>query len=146
MYMQMLDESFKGAIQNGTINGGYSKNSKMSYVDYRDVAEAAAIAMTGTELSYGTFELCSAGMYSGMELAELIGKALGKAVVAKDTPTDEWAQRVKIPPGVMRDGILAMTKEYDCYGFSGGNSLVLKTILKREPKSVGQYITELSAK
>ncbi len=118
----------------------------MCYVDYRDVAEAAALAMTGTELSYGTFELCSPGMYSRVDLAAIISKAVGKKVTAEEIPTKQWAQQVTIPPGEMREGIIAMTKEYDQFGFSGGNSLILKTILKREPKTVSQFINELAGR
>jgi uncharacterized protein YbjT (DUF2867 family) len=146
MYMQMLAESLQSAQDSGKITGAYSKDSKMSYVDYHDVAEAAALAMTGTELSYGTFELCSPGMYSRVDLAAIISKAIGKNVVAEDIPTEQWAQQVKIPPGEMREGIITMTKEYDRYGLSGGNSLMLKTILKREPKTVTQFINELAAR
>lgn len=146
MFMQMLAELLKTAQDSGKITGGYSKDSKMSYVDYRDVAEAAAMAMTGTELSYGTFELCSTGMYSRVDLAAIISEAIGKKVVAEDIPTEQWAQQVKIPPGEMREGIITMTKEYDQFGFSGGNSLVLKTILKREPKTVAQFMNELSGR
>lgn len=146
MYMQMLAGSLQSAQDSGKITGTYSKNSKMCYVDYQDVAEAAALAMTGTELSYGTFELCSPGMYSRVDLAAIISKAIGKNVVAEDIPTEQWAQQVKIPPGEMREGIITMTKEYDHYGFSGGNSLMLKTILKREPKSVTQFMNELAGR
>jgi len=146
MYMQMLAGSLQSAQDSGKITGAYSKDSKMSYVDYHDVAEAAALAMTGKELSYGTFELCSPGMYSRVDLAAIISEAIGKNVVAEDIPTEQWAQQVKIPPGEMREGIIAMTKEYDRYGLSGGNSLMLKTILKREPKTVTQFINELAAR
>lgn len=146
MYMQMLAGSLQSAQDSGKITGAYSKDSKMSYVDYHDVAEAAALAMTGKELSYGTFELCSPGMYSRVDLAAIISEAIGKKVVAEDLPTEQWAQQVKIPPGEMREGIITMTKEYDRYGFSGGNSLMLKTILKREPKTVTQFINELAAR
>ena len=146
MYMQMLAGSLQSAQDSGRITGAYSRNSKMSYVDYHDVAEAAALAMTRTELSYGTFELCSPGMYSRVDLAAIISKAIGKNVVAEDLPTEQWAQQVKIPPGEMREGIITMTKEYDRYGLSGGNSLMLKTILKREPKTVTQFINELAAR
>src|ERR1700736_4988641 len=43
----------------------YSLSAKFCSVDYRDVAEVAARAMTGgdaSELSYGTFELSAPGM------------------------------------------------------------------------------------
>jgi uncharacterized protein YbjT (DUF2867 family) len=143
MYMQMLAGSWEMAKKQGQIIMPYSKLSKMSYVDYRDVAEVAALAMTGTELSYGTFELCSPGMYNRLDLAALISDALGETVEAGEISPDKWAQQVQIPPGPLRDGLIAMNKEYDHYGFSGGNALVLKAILGREPRTVKQFIQEL---
>jgi uncharacterized protein YbjT (DUF2867 family) len=143
MYMQMLAGSWEMAKEQGQIIMPYSKLSKMSYVDYRDVAEVAALAMTGTELSYGTFELCSPGMYNRLDLAALIGDALGQNVEAGEISPEKWAQQVQIPAGPLRDGLTAMNKEYDRYGFSGGNALVLKAILGREPRTVKQFIQEL---
>jgi uncharacterized protein YbjT (DUF2867 family) len=143
MYMQMLSDAWKSAKELGQIIMPYSKLSKMSYVDYRDVAEAAALAMTNTELSYGTFELCSRGTYNRVDLAELMSAALGKNVEASEIPTDQWAKQVQIPAGELRDGLIAMNKEYNQYGFSGGNALVLKTILGREPRTVHQFIEGL---
>jgi len=122
----------------------YSKDSKMAYVDYRDVAEAAALAMTDKRLSYCTFELASPGMFSRVDLAELMSKKLGKMVIAKDLPVDEWAKHVNIPPGKLREGLIEMNKEYDQYGFSGRNSLVLETILGRPARTVPQFINELN--
>jgi len=143
MYMQMLSGSWEMAKEQGQIIMPYSKLSKMSYVDYRDVAEVAALAMTGTELSYGTFELCSPGMYNRLDLAALMSDALGQNVEAGEISPDKWGQQVQIPAGPLRDGLIAMNKEYDRYGFSGGNALVLKAILSREPRTLIQYIQEL---
>ena len=143
MYMQMLQQSWQAAKQSGEIVMPYSKDSKMAYVDYRDVAEAAALAMTDKRLSYGTFELASPGMFSRVDLAELMSKKLGKMIVANDVPVDEWAKRVQIPPGELREGLITMNKEYDRYGFSGGNSLVLDTILGHPARTVPQFIDEL---
>ncbi len=115
----------------------------MSYVDYRDVAEAAALAMTDIAFSYGTFELCSPGMYSRVDLALLMSEAIGKTIEAGEIHTEQWANTVKLPPGELLDGLIAMNKDYDRYGFSGGNALVLKAILGREPRTISQFITKL---
>jgi len=144
MYMQMLQQSWHAAKQSGEIIMPYSKDSKMAYVDYRDVAEAAALAMTDRRLSYGTFELASPGMFSRVDLAGLMGTKLGKMIIAKDLPVDGWAKQINIPPGELREGLVAMNKEYDQYGFSGGNSLVLETILSRPAHTVPQFIEELT--
>ena len=143
MYMQMLQQSWQAAKDSGEIIMPYSKDSKMAYVDFRDVAEAAALAMTDKRLSNGTFELSSPGLYSRVDLAAIMTEHLGKAVIAKDMPVDEWAKQVKIPPGELRDGLIAMNKEYDKYGFSGGNALILETILGHEACTLPQFINEL---
>jgi hypothetical protein len=37
-----------------------------------------------------------------------------------------------------------MFADYDKHAFHGGNSLVLQTILRREPRSVADFIAELA--
>jgi len=143
MYMQMLQQSWQAAKDSGEIIMPYSKDSKMAYVDFRDLAEAAALAMTDKRLSHGTFELSSPGLYSRVDLAALISENLGKTITAKDLPVDEWAKQVKIPPGELRDGLIAMNKEYNKYGFSGGNAFILETILGHEACTVPQFINDL---
>ena len=51
-FMQNLRWSFRDVLNDGKIAVPYSVSSKMCWVDYRDVAEVAARAMTGDELAY----------------------------------------------------------------------------------------------
>jgi hypothetical protein len=37
-----------------------------------------------------------------------------------------------------------MMRHYDQYGFSGGNGLVLRTVLEREPRSLAAFFNELA--
>lgn len=136
MFMQMLGGAVAGARRDGTVSGPYSNTSKMSYVDYRDVAEAAALAMTGPSLSRGTFELCGAGMYSRHDLAALLAEELGRPVRAVVSVVEEW------PPDRLGEGLARMTDHYDRYGFPGGNALVLRAVLGREPRSVRDFVRE----
>jgi hypothetical protein len=39
-----------------------------------------------------------------------------------------------------------MMSHYDRYGFAGGNALVLRTILGREPRSLSDYFRELASR
>lgn len=146
MYMQMLAGSWKSAQATGQITVAYSKFSKMCYVDYRDVAEVVALVMTGNLLSYGTFELCSPGMFDLLQLAELMGKALGKTIKANDIKPEDWIKAVKMPDGYLKEGLFRMNQHYNEYGFSGGNDLILKTILGREPRTVENFIQELASR
>lgn len=146
MFMQNLDGSWKIITESGRFELPYSKTAKVCYVDYRDVAEAAAIGMTEDKLDYGTFELCSPGMFNRLELAELMSEALGRDIEAGKVSLEEWLKEAKIPNESLRDGLKKMNEDYDKYGFPGGNSLVLQAVLGREPRTLREYIFELAAK
>ena len=146
MFMQTLDLSWKSVLATGRLGLPYSKTKQASYVDYRDVAEAAALALTGDKLDYGTFELCSPGMANRVELAAMMSEALGRTVEAAEPSFDEWADASKTPPGPARDGLRTMYDDYDQFGFPGGNALVLRAVLGREPRTLFQYVRELSAR
>jgi len=116
----------------------WSKHSMMTCIDYRDVADAAAVSFLDERLSYGTFELAASGMTNGVRLAALISAAIAREVTAADPPP-----RFSRPPE-QPTGLTAMFDEYDQHGFHGGNPLILRTILGREPRTVDAYITELA--
>ena len=138
MYVQALAETYHDALDTGQVVAPWSKLSKLSYVDYRDVAEAVAIAFTDARLSYGTFELAAGGMIDRIQIAELMSQAAGRPLLAENPP------ETNDPPD-QPDGLQSMFSDYDSHGFHGGNPLVLQTILRREPRSVIDFITELGA-
>lgn len=113
-------------------------------MDYRDVAEVAVLAMTGDGLSYGTFELSAPGMVDRVEMAEMASEALGRTVEADELSPQEWASNSGMPEGPLRDGLLRMMTHYDEHGFPGGNALVLRAILGREPRMLEGYFRELA--
>ena len=139
-FMQNLRWSLNEIRTASRITVPYSVKSKMCWVDYRDVAEVAARALTGAELDYGTFELCSAGPMDTNQTAELVGALLDRPIVAEQMPSEAYASRVF--DGAMREGMMRMHAYYDKFGLVGGNQLVLKSILGREPRSVTDYFRE----
>ncbi len=143
MFMQNFAATWDAVIKQGRFSLPYSQLKKACYVDYRDVAEVAAMALTGNELSYGTFELCAPGMVNRVELVAMISEVIGRTIEADELPFDEWAQTAHVPDG-LRENLRVMYADYDQYGFPGGNALVLRTILRREPRTLRQYIQELA--
>ena len=144
MFMQNLKGGWRAVVQQGKITMPYSKKVKMCYVDYRDVAEAAALAMTGDKLDYGTFELSAPGRFNRVELAALMSEAAGRTIEVGEISAEEWARTADIPPGPFREGLARMNAHYDKHGFPGGNALVLRTVLGREPRTLRQFIYELA--
>ncbi|MEO9014044.1 MAG: NmrA family NAD(P)-binding protein [Terrimesophilobacter sp.] len=136
MYLQGLDGAWQQARATGALVMPWSKRSRMTYVDYRDVAEVAALAFTDERLSYGTFELAAGGMIDRMRLAGLFAAASGIPITAEDVP--EGALPTSLP-----DGLRAMFSDYDRHGFHGGSSFGLRSILGRSPRTVEDYVAEL---
>src|SRR5277367_2290709 len=111
-FMQNFERSWNDIVEHDRLPQPYSLTAKMCSVDYRDVAEVAAIAMTGGELS----------------------EVLGRPITAVQTPLDQFASQ--LPEGPFRAGRTRMMAHYDRHGLPGGNAVVLRAILGREPRSL----------
>lgn len=144
MFMQTLQGGWKEVVEKGSFTLPYSAKVKASYVDYRDVAEAAAIALSTDRLDYGTFELCAPGMLSRVELTAIMSEVLGRRIEARNVSFDEWAATARIPEGPTRDGLRVMYEDYDQHGFPGGNAVVLRAVLEREPRGLKGFFQELA--
>jgi uncharacterized protein YbjT (DUF2867 family) len=142
-FMQNFERSWNDIVEHDRLAQPYSLSAKMCSVDYRDVAEVAAMAMTGDELSYGTFELSASGMQDTYETAKIVSEVLGRTVTAVQIPLDQFASQ--LPEGHFRDGMRRMMAHYDKHGLPGGNPLVLRSILGREPRSLKDYFRELAS-
>lgn len=142
-FMQNLAGQWRAVAGTGRLAMPYPVSTRFCWVDYRDVAEVAALAMTGDDLAYGTFELSAPGMPDGARLAAMIGEALGRPVEPYEVPREEFAA-AQAPDGRLREGLLRMLAHYETHGLPGGNPLILRTILGREPRSLQGYFHELA--
>ena len=141
MFMQTVGNIWSVIKQTKQVALPYSKSAKMSYVDYRDIADVVAITFTDNKLDNGTFELSSSGMYNRIELAEIISKSIGDKVEAKEIGFEDFSNGMS--DGFTKIGLKAMFEHYDQCGFHGGNSLILETILKRKPRTLQTYFEEM---
>ena len=142
MFMQGLASGWRSAVKDGTFTMPYSKSAAMTFVDYRDVAEAAATAFSTDNLVNGTFELAAGGMVTRDELAALMTRYAGREVTARDA--DPSVALKGMPDGFEKDGLRAMLTDYTAHGFHGGNSLVLRAVLGRPPRSLDDFFAELA--
>lgn len=143
-FMQNFELFWDDVVEHDRLSQPYNLSSKFCWVDYRDVAEVAAIAMTGSELSYGTFELSSPGNYDSYQAAKILRSVLGRPISASRLPAEQFT--AKMPEGAFREGMTRMLAHYDRHGLPGGNPLVLRAILGRQPRSLAEYFRELAAR
>jgi len=141
LFFQNIASAWPNVLNTGVYGEPWAIESRFSRVDYRDVAEVAAIALTEDRLMYGTFELCAEGRLNRTELAALMSKAAGKkieAVRATSPPSPETLGKPGQPSPMS-----LMFDYYDKHGLVG-NALTLRAILGREPRTLLAYLEELT--
>jgi uncharacterized protein YbjT (DUF2867 family) len=134
MFFQNLAASWPKVAATGTFAEPWSMDTRFSRVDYRDVAEVAALALTTDRLTFGTFELCAEGNFDRRDVAAIMAEVLGRPVAAAVSEQGD-------APREMR----AMFDWYDSHGLLG-NDVVLRALLGREPRSLRSYFEELADK
>jgi len=140
VFFQNFTSNWPLIVAKGVVAEPWSVETRFSRVDYRDVAEAAAIALTEDRLVYGTFELCAEGWHNRKDVAAIIGEVLGRSIRAERI--DPKAAAASAGPGAP-----ALEKMFDWYDRRGlqGNALTLRAILGREPRTLRAFFTELAA-
>jgi uncharacterized protein YbjT (DUF2867 family) len=129
--------AWKGIVEQGVVAEPWSNETRFSRVDYRDVAEAAAIALVDDKLLYGTFELCAEGWLNRHDVAALLSDVLGRKIIAQ-----------RIDPNSLPAAAQAMRPMFDHYDTIGlrGSALTLAAILGRPPRTLRAYFEELAAR
>lgn len=132
---QNFAAAWDGIVDSGVVAEPWSNDTRFSRVDYRDVAEVAAVALTEDRLLYGTFELCADGWLDRRDVAALIGDVLGREITPR-----------RIDPDTLPAQAQAMRPMFDHYDAIGlrGNALTLAAILGRAPRTLRAYFEELA--
>ncbi len=141
MFLQNYAESWPNVVKTGVLAEPWSTQTSFSRVDFRDVAESAAIALTEDRLLYGTFELCSEIPRNRIEVAQIISEVLGREVKAEKLEPKSDAKESQDP---QQAAMKPMLEWYDKHGLMG-NALTLQAILGRQPRTMEQYFEELAS-
>ena len=144
VFYQNLAAAWPGVVESGVFAEPFSTTSRISRVDYRDVAEVASLALTEDRLLNGTFELCADGGMDRTQVAAVMGEVLGRRIEAAAPGFDAWVSQAKLPYNDHQKAELAaMYAFYDRHGLVG-NALTLRAILGREPRSLRQFLADLA--
>lgn len=141
-FFQNFDAAWPSILETGVLAEPFSKAARIARVDFRDVAEVAALALLEDRLVFGTFELCADGMPNREDIARIMSDILGRTIQAAEPSFEEWAAKAHPP----HDQMQPLKKMYEFYGDYGapGNSLPLRAILGRGPRTLRDYIAELA--
>lgn len=140
-YMQNLLAGWKSIIDEGVLRVPYSVNSKFSFVDLEDIAEAAKIVLTEPSHVNAIYELAGTLPMSHMEVAEIFGHVLNRDVQAVKLEIRDW--RLRAEQNTMSkytvENLIRMFEYYDQWGLVG-NPNVLRWLLKRDPASLKSFV------
>src|SRR3954462_3085233 len=83
-------------LDSGAFGEPFSRKAKIGWVDYRDVVEVAAIALTDDRLAYGGFELC-AGIADRDDMVAVMREGAGRDIEVTEPTFDAWAKGSRLP-------------------------------------------------
>jgi NAD(P)H dehydrogenase (quinone) len=140
-YMQNVLAYWPSITNEGIYPLPYAVSARISIVDLEDVAAVVA-RVVGDPRHYGAvYELAGPEPLSQSEVAEIIGKALGRTVTARAVDRDEWEKRARANPmdPYTVDTLLKMFLYYENFGLTGSQN-VLQWLLDRPPVCFSEFI------
>lgn len=142
---QNLAAGWPVVMKSGVLAEPFSVTARIARVDYRDIAEVAAIALTEDRLLNGVFELSADSGKTREEVAATASKVSGRTIRAAAPGFEDWAAKADLHyDAEQKQQLAAMYAHYDQHGLLG-NPLTLRAILGREPRSMHDFFADLVA-
>ena len=140
-YMQNALAHWDSILTRGVYPVPFAVETRLSLVDLRDVAEAAAIVLTEAGHVGATYELVGTEAMSQAEVARVLGQQLGRPVRAQTTSIEAWEQRARASGlgDYQVKTLIKMFRYYERYGFQG-NPRVLGWLLRRPPTTLAAFV------
>jgi len=140
-YMQNILAHWDQILERGKYPIPYSTETRLSLVDLEDVAEAAAIVLTGPEAVGATIELVGTPPMSQREIADSLADQLGRPVEAEVVSREEWERSARAS-SLGEYQILTLVKMFCYYESHGliGNANALHCLLQRRPTSFAEFV------
>jgi len=139
-YMQNLLTGWKLITEAGILRCPYPVETRLSLVDLQDVAQAAALVLTRGGHAEATYELVGTPPLTQLEVARILGDALGYPIRAEAQPLEAWEAQARAA-GLPDEQLAMLTKMFDFYARHGltGNPNTLRWLLGREPTTLAAF-------
>jgi uncharacterized protein YbjT (DUF2867 family) len=142
-YMQNILAGWRSIAEDGIYRVPYPIGTRISLVDLRDVAEAAARVLTDDGHRGATYELVGTPPLSQTDVAEALSHALRRPVRVIAETVEAWETRAAGIGDYQRKTLAAMFRSYAADGLVG-NANALTWLLERSPSTLAQFATEAS--
>ncbi len=144
-YMQNVHFHWRAIMDSGVYPQPCSAYTRLTLVDLEDVAQAAALALTGPGWPGATFALAGPAALSRVEMARIIGEVIGRPVRASVVPIDEWRRATEPVLGLgATQRLAAMFEYYDRHGLEAGSPDALAMILGRAPTGFRAFVERIA--
>jgi NAD(P)H dehydrogenase (quinone) len=140
-YMQNILAGWRSVAEQGIYRVPYPVETRISLVDLRDVAAAAALVLTEPGHAGATYALVGTAPVTQIEVAHVLGAAVGRPVRAFAEPFEVWdaCARAAGMGDYQRETLAAMFSSYAMSGLVG-NSNVLGWLLGRGPATLADFV------
>jgi len=141
-FMQNFLASAQTVAEQGVLYG-MTGETRVSYIDTRDVAAVAARVLTSPGHEGKAYALTGPEALSGDEVAERLSAATGRQVGAVDVPADTFRQALAGAglPGWLVDRLIELNTMMGA-GHAAGVTDEVATLLGRQPRTFAQFAAE----
>lgn len=142
VFMQMWMPAIQSIKNGGSFVQKFytSDQTRMSYVDMNDYAEAAAEMIASGEYTYGTYEFCSEGAYSCTDMETILSDLTGRKITSAFISDEDFLKAShNTEDSYQGQTLLTMFRHYNANSFCG-NAFTLTQILGRKPTTIREYL------
>lgn len=142
VFMQMLTPAVMSIKKGGPFVQKFytSDQTKMSYVDMKDYAEAAAEMIASGAYTYGTYEFCSEGAYSRTDMESILSDLTGRKITSAFISDEDFLKAShNTADSYQGQTLLTMFRHYNANSFCG-NAFTLTQILGRKLVTIREYL------
>jgi uncharacterized protein YbjT (DUF2867 family) len=139
-YMQNILAQWPQIVEQGSYSVPYGADARLSLIDLKDVAAAAATVIGRSEHVSAVYELAGTRPLSQTEVATTLSQQLNRPVQVKAISLDDWEKQAR-QAGLGHhqiQALLNMFSYYDRYGLEG-NPNVLRWLLGRSPTTLADF-------
>ena len=144
MFMQNLAPMYGESVAKTSTLFAPAGEARIPFVDVRDIAEVAGLALTAEGHEGMVYELTGPEACTYGEVARLLGERLGRIVKFVDVPEDAAFQTL-VNQGLSRWFAHGLITLFQAFQANGATALPLGTtarLIGRQPRTLSDYIQE----